>query len=189
MSTSALFTSLEEFTSIEELILHRPPMLLLESIVEWDEKSLSAVVDPASSYLFANSDGSIPAWVGIEYMAQAISARAGIAARLNGKAISVGLLLGTRKYTTQVASFAPDQKLLVEVRELLRDETDLVLFDCHIYANETLLASAQIKGTEPDDVKMVVAQFQHKREAMLEKYEAMLENQKAIQDKNPQDEK
>lgn len=154
-----MFTS-EALTSIQDLILHRPPMLFLESVVEWNEKSLSAVVNPASSYLFTNSDGTIPAWVGIEYMAQAISARSGIAARLRGKPISIGLLLGTRKYTTYVASFAPDQKLLVKVRELLRDETNLVLFDCQIYLNETLLASAEIKGVEPDDVKALLAQFQ-----------------------------
>ncbi len=165
MSTSALFTSSEEFTSIEDLILHRPPMLLLESVAECNEKGLTAVVNPASSHLFANPDGTIPAWVGIEYMAQAISARAGIAARSRGEAISVGLLLGTRKYTTHVESFAPDQKLLVKVRELFRDETNLVLFDCQIYNEETLLATAEVKGIEPDDIKAVVAQFQQTREA------------------------
>ena len=105
MSTTALFTS------IEDLILHRPPMLLLESVASWDDTGLSAVVNLQNSYLFADSDGAIPAWVGIEYMAQAISARAGIAARLRGEPISVGLLLGTRKYATKVASFAPGQKL------------------------------------------------------------------------------
>jgi predicted hotdog family 3-hydroxylacyl-ACP dehydratase len=166
MSTPAYLTSAEEFAAIEDLILHRSPMLLLESIAEWNDMGLSAVVNPANSYLFADANGAIPAWVGIEYMAQAISAFAGIVARARGETIKVGLLLGTRKYTTQIASFAPEQKLLVKVRELLRDETNLVLFDCHIYADKTLLASAEIKALEPDDVKAVVAQFEQMREAM-----------------------
>ncbi len=154
------------FASIENLILHRPPMLLLESVAEWNETGLSAVVNPAASHLFADPDGAIPAWVGIEYMAQAISAYSGIQAKLRSESISVGLLLGTRKYTAQVASFAPKQKLLVRVRELLRDETNLVLFACQIYANETLLASAEIKAIEPDDVHAVVAEFKKTRESM-----------------------
>ncbi|MES2673042.1 MAG: hypothetical protein V4660_02325 [Pseudomonadota bacterium] len=169
MNTSVLLPSTEEFPAIEELILHRAPMLLLESVVEWNEMGLSAVVNPASSYLFADADGAIPAWVGIEYMAQAISAFAGIVARSRGETISVGLLLGTRKYVTQVANFVPEQKLVVKVRELLRDETNLVLFDCQIYADKILLASAEIKAMEPDDVKAVIAQFQQTRAVMQEK--------------------
>ncbi|MES2822117.1 MAG: beta-hydroxyacyl-ACP dehydratase [Pseudomonadota bacterium] len=169
MNTSVSLPSTEEFLAIEDLILHRSPMLLLESVVEWDEMGVSAVVNPASSYLFADSQGAIPAWVGIEYMAQTISAFAGIVARSHGKPISVGLLLGTRRYTTQVASFAPEQKLLVKVRELLRDETNLVLFDCQIYADKKLLASAEIKALEPDDVKAVIAQFAQTHAVMQEK--------------------
>ena len=157
MNTSPLFTS------IEDLILHRPPMLLLESVAEWDETGLTAVVDPTHSYIFADASGAIPAWVGIEYMAQAISAHAGISARLRGEPISVGFLLGTRKYTPQVASFAPNKKLFVKVREIFRDETNLVLFDCQIYADGVLLASAEIKGIEPDDVKAIVAQLSNSK--------------------------
>jgi predicted hotdog family 3-hydroxylacyl-ACP dehydratase len=153
------------FESIEDLVLHSSPMLLLKSVASWNEIGLEAIVDPLDSYLFADANGAVPAWVGIEYMAQAISARSGIAARLRGEPISVGLLLGTRKYTAHVTHFAPHQTLLVKIHELLRDETNLVLFACQIYADETLVASAEVKGIEPRDLSEVITQFQHMREA------------------------
>ena len=41
-------------------------------------------------------DGQVPAWVGIEYMAQAIAAWAGCRARAAGKPPQLGFLLGSR---------------------------------------------------------------------------------------------
>ncbi len=147
------------FTSIAELVPHRAPMLLLESIVDWDLNGVDAVINPRDSSLFADTKGEVPAWVGIEYMAQAISALAGIEAKKRGEPVCIGFLLGTRKYHAQVASFKPEQKLLVKVRELLRDESNLVLFNCEIYAEEKLLASAEIKAIQPENIDDVIAQF------------------------------
>ena len=110
---------------------------------------VEAIADPVDSYLFADGEGKIPAWVGLEYMAQAISAYAGIIARQNGEEPSIGFLLGTRRYDTHVDSFTPGQQLRVNVREVFRDENNLVLFDCDIHAGEDLLASAQVKAIQP----------------------------------------
>jgi predicted hotdog family 3-hydroxylacyl-ACP dehydratase len=147
------------FHSVAELVPHKAPMLLLESIATWDLTGVDAVVNPRDSVLFADANGEIPAWVGIEYMAQAISALAGIEAKTRGEPVCIGFLLGTRKYSAQVASFKAEQKLLVKVRELLRDETNLVLFNCEIYAEDTLLASAEIKAIQPENIDAVIAQF------------------------------
>lgn len=147
------------FAPIEDLILHRPPMLLLKAVTHWQETGVDAIVDPRDSYLFADSSGMIPAWVGIEYMAQAISAFAGINARSRGEPLCLGFLLGTRKYTAQATSFHPQQNLLVKVRELLRDEDNLVLFDCQIYADDKLLASAELKAIQPKNVDAVINHF------------------------------
>jgi predicted hotdog family 3-hydroxylacyl-ACP dehydratase len=51
------------------------------------------------------------------------------------------------------------QELRVIGHELLRDETDLVLFNCEIYGGEQLLANAEIKAIQPKDVEAVMAQF------------------------------
>lgn len=145
--------------TIEQLVLHRAPMLLLDSLICSDENSAEVLVNTKDSFLFANAEGQVPAWVGIEYMAQAVSAFAGIEAQKQGKALCMGFLLGTRKYTAQVTHFSHHQQLVVKVRELMRDETNLVLFNCQIYADNTLLASAEIKAIQPKDNDAMLTQL------------------------------
>jgi predicted hotdog family 3-hydroxylacyl-ACP dehydratase len=147
------------FESVQDLLLHRPPMLLLKSVVCWGEGELEALVDPRDSRLFMDASEQIPSWVGIEYMAQAIGALAGIESRRAGKPVCLGFLLGTRRYHAEVTHFDPEQELRIKVRELLRDETNLVLFNCEIYSDEQLLAHAEIKAIQPKDVEAVMAQF------------------------------
>lgn len=147
------------FESVQDLLLHRPPMLLLKSVVRWGEGELEALVDPRDSHLFMDADEQIPTWVGIEYMAQAIGALAGIESRRAGNPVCLGFLLGTRRYHAEVTHFDPAQELRVKVRELLRDETNLVLFNCEIHSGEQLLAHAEIKAIQPKDVEAVMAQF------------------------------
>ena len=139
------------YRDIEELVLHRPPMLLVHALTEWDAISAEVLVNTQDSALFAETDGRIPAWVGIEYMAQAVSAYAGILAKQNGEPLCLGFLLGTRRYSTNVSHFSAGEQLRICVKELLRDETNLVLFDCHIYRGIDLLATAEIKAIQPKD--------------------------------------
>src|SRR5690606_41142867 len=81
------------FDSVEDLVLHRPPLLLLQSVSHWDVGHVEAIADPVDSYLFADGEGNVPAWVGLEYMAQAISAYAGIidrkSTRLNSSHVKI----------------------------------------------------------------------------------------------------
>lgn len=147
------------FESVQDLLLHRSPMLLLKSIASWGEGELEAVVDPQDSRLLMDDDGRIPSWVGIEYMAQAIGALAGIESRQAGLPVSLGFLLGTRRYHAEIPYFSRDQELRVKVNQLLRDETNLVLFNCEIYAGDQLLAHAEIKAIQPRDVDALMAQF------------------------------
>lgn len=144
------------FPAIADLVLHSSSMLLVESVVRWDESGIEVMVNPADSHLFFDARGEVPSWVGIEYMAQAISAYAGLEAFMSGEPLRIGFLLGTRKYTALVPSFDPQQKLRVKVRELLRDETNLVLFDCAIYRDETLVAQAEIKAIQPDNANAII---------------------------------
>lgn len=142
----------ELYNSVQQLVPHRPPMLLINSVLEADDEGLIAKVNPAESSLFIDSEGRVPAYVGIEYMAQAISAWAGLIAHKAGKPIQLGFLLGTRRYQARVPFFDLNTPLQIHVREILRDEMNLALFDCQIFAGEMLLASAQIKAIQPDNI-------------------------------------
>lgn len=148
----------EFYNSIQELVPHRPPLLLIQNILEADDQGLRACVNTADSGIFSAQDGKIPSYVGIEYMAQAISAWAGLAAKREGRPIQLGFLLGTRRYHSQVAYFEANTQLQVRVREMLRDETNLVLFDCQVLAGEQVLATAQIKAIQPDNLDALLEQ-------------------------------
>ncbi|MFS2044934.1 hypothetical protein ACEN9Z_12955 [Stenotrophomonas geniculata] len=62
--------------AIEEVVPHRQDMCLLQRITHWDQDTLEAELVVPEAGLFVEN-GEVPAWVGIEYMAQAIAAWAG----------------------------------------------------------------------------------------------------------------
>jgi predicted hotdog family 3-hydroxylacyl-ACP dehydratase len=106
-------------------------MILLDRIIDFDEYALSAELTVRDDGLFGN-DKIVPAWVGIEYMAQAIAAYAGIQAKQAGEPIKLGLLLGTRRYTSNVGGFALGTVLSIHVSRVMQDDK-LSVFDCKIY--------------------------------------------------------
>ena len=96
-------------------------------------------------------DGGVPAWVGVEYMAQAIAAWAGCHARGQGRTPPIGFLLGTRRYDSAVERFDSGRVLRVEARRELLGENGLGVFACRILAGEEELATANVSVFEPPD--------------------------------------
>lgn len=90
-------------------------MCLLDRIVAVDGGSLLAEVTPAPEAMFANA-GSIPGWVGLEWLAQAVAAWAGWQAAARGEAPAVGFLIGSRRFETAVEGFATNETFHIAVR-------------------------------------------------------------------------
>ena len=76
--------------SIEELLIHRPPMLLLDKVVGYNEAEVVASVIITESSLLLTPEG-VPGHVAIEYMAQACGAYAGAMALDAGAPVKIGL--------------------------------------------------------------------------------------------------
>ena len=91
---------------------------------------------------------TVPASLGIEYMAQTIAALGGMKRRLAGKPLDLGFLLGTRRYDCNVATFAVGSVLTVSVKRLVEDQ-GLGVFDCQIKA-EGISVSAKLNVYQPD---------------------------------------
>jgi len=129
------------FPPIAEVIPHRPPMLLLDRIVEFTpEKSVTCEVRIRGDAPFVE-DGGVPAVVGIEYMAQSVAAFAGLSARADGKGVRIGLLLGCREMTLAIDAFAVGDTLTVNARRTW-GETDLGHFSCNVQRGAETLATA-----------------------------------------------
>lgn len=140
-----------ELLPIESYVPHRGAMLLLDRLIAADEESAVAEVTVPLGGLFLHEAG-MPSWVGIEYMAQTVAAWAGWRALQKGRAVQIGFLLGSRRYETAQAFFAPGTRLTVSVRCELLGDNGLGMFDCRIEADgEKELATARISVFEPGD--------------------------------------
>ncbi|MEE8059044.1 MAG: 3-hydroxylacyl-ACP dehydratase [Pseudomonadales bacterium] len=144
------------FDSVDELLPHSGEMVLISDVTYWDDESTCVVVHQVGTSVFADDEGNVPAWVGVEYMAQAVAIFAGIQAKLNDQPIRLGFLLGTRRYSSYVSSFPKNTRLDIRVNRQFFEENGIALFACSIYAGEKLLAEADIKAIQPDNVDELI---------------------------------
>jgi len=99
---------------IAPLIPHARGMCLLTRLIDADEAGGVAETLTRRDDLFAETDG-IPAWVGVEWLAQTVAAWAGFRAAASGEAPAPGLLLGARRYHARVPVFTFDQRIRIAV--------------------------------------------------------------------------
>jgi len=143
--------------TIERFIPHRPPMRLIDRLIEADDEGVVVEADVPLQGRFVD-DGAMPTWVGIELMAQAISAWAGARAHRRGQPTKLGMLLGTRRFRIRRTSLPAGATVRIHVRcELLADH-GLGMFDCHIKLGDETVASAYVSVFEPDDSVSYLAQ-------------------------------
>ena len=83
---------------ILEYIPHRPPMLLINRMIEVGEKFSKALVFIDSEASFYEQGLGVPNWIAIEYMGQTAALIAGYQLENNLREPSLGFLLGTRSY-------------------------------------------------------------------------------------------
>ncbi len=139
-----------EMPDIRSLVPHSGTMVLLDRVISADENTLCAEVVIRPNSLFY-ADGGVGAWIGIEYMAQAIGAYAGYRARLRGEPVKIGFLLGTRRYESYRPLFARGSVLKIHIRRVLQSDNGLASFDCHIDDESGELANASVNVFQPAD--------------------------------------
>ncbi|MDR7332793.1 hotdog family protein [Roseateles asaccharophilus] len=140
----------DRFPPITELVPHAGPMCLLDRVITAEGERLSAEVVVPADGMFSQ-DGGVGAWVGIEYMAQAVAAWAGWQGRQAGEAPRIGLLLGTRRYRCSVPRFGVGQRLQVDIARAYQADNGLGQFECRIHADGMELASATLTVFGPED--------------------------------------
>jgi predicted hotdog family 3-hydroxylacyl-ACP dehydratase len=130
-------------------------MVLLDEILAYDERSLTAGLTVRATTPFLEADG-VPIHVGLEYMAQACGAFAGVWARERGEAVKIGFILGTRQYRAHVPCFRHGERLVISVSVLYQDE-QTGAFDCRIEVMGALAAEAQVSVYQPDPAQLSAA--------------------------------
>jgi len=129
------------YPPISELIPHADGMLLLNRVLAHQETHTVCGTSADRSPLFANPDGSVPSWLGIEYMAQCAAVHGELENRSRGERPRPGLLLGSRRIEFHADVFRAGDPLEVTARHHM-GECGLVAFDCSIRSvasDETLV--------------------------------------------------
>ncbi len=143
-----------------DLVSHRAPMLLLDEILAHDPGRTTCRTTIREDALFRGPDGLVPAWTGLEYMAQCIAVHAGLRARAAGRRPPLGLLIGSRRLDFHRTGF-PSGQVLHIVAEHVWGETGLAAFACRIDDADTgrILAEGALKVFAPDNVEAFMARM------------------------------
>ena len=127
-----------------EFVLHRPPMLLLDRLVEIGPEFAICEWRVREEGEFLIPDRGVPAYVGVEYMAQCNAVHAGARERVYGNPPQLGLLLGTRHFKADVRYFEVGATYQVKCRELARNTEGVASFDCQIFFNGRTIVNGQL---------------------------------------------
>jgi predicted hotdog family 3-hydroxylacyl-ACP dehydratase len=144
------------FPPIEAILPHRGTLLLLESVHALSDESLCAHATVQAGAWYADAQGAMPAWIGVELMAQAIAAHVALIAMRKGEKARPGVLLGSRSYEAYRPSFARGSRLLVSAKELLRSEAGHGAYECSIAIGDACCAEAVVKVFQPTDFQSFI---------------------------------
>jgi predicted hotdog family 3-hydroxylacyl-ACP dehydratase len=149
---------MSHFPSIEDLLMHREKMLLLQEVTAFSDEAVVCRAVPDAGAWYTGGSGGMPAWIGIELMAQAIAAHVALHARSAGKPPRPGALLGTRAYRSVRPSFPAGEPLAVHARQTFRNADGLASYDCTIVSREEeQLATAALTVYEPEDFDQFIS--------------------------------
>ncbi|EWH10607.1 3-hydroxylacyl-ACP dehydratase [Catenovulum agarivorans DS-2] len=138
--------------AIEEVVPHDHPMILLDSIESYTDNTAVCQVKITPDVNFYDTQlAGVPAYVGVEYMAQSIAAFANANERDQGKEVALGFLVSSRKYKAIQPSFKLDELLTVQVERLYKEDNGLSVFDCQILVDEQVRVEATINVFQPDE--------------------------------------
>jgi len=134
---------------IESLLPHVGRMIFLDRVMSWEAEHIvcERLVRAGDSLVEAKG---LPAWAGVELMAQAVAAWNGCQVLSAGGEVRPGFLLGTRAYRASVDFFPPGTVLTVEATRQFHAEDGMGAFACRIHAGD-LRADARLTVFSPPD--------------------------------------
>lgn len=136
---------------LDELIAHRPPMRFIDRVVAVsDTESIAEAHVGSGNPLFITGCG-VPAYAGIEMMAQTIAAIDGMKRKRDGLPPRIGFLLGSRRYWVGCEDFAEGACLRVTANMVFSDGA-MHVFECRIDdENGKMLANAALNVFVPNN--------------------------------------
>ena len=135
---------------IDQLIPHSGNMILIDRLLEADDDSATAELTVINDQRFSGPADQVPAWVGIEYMAQTIAAWAGYKAHCHQVPLRLGFLLGSRRYTCNTPAFECGTTLTITIEKVFDEDSGLASFNCAIQGSN-VEAHANLNVFQPNE--------------------------------------
>ena len=142
---------------LAQLLPHAGDMILIDQVLAFDQEQIHTRLTVRAGGLFNREDGSLPAWVGVELMAQSVAAYAGCRARVQGDPVELGFLLGTRKFECNVEHFPLGAELHIHALRSLEDDNGMGVFECHL-TGPCIHATARLNVFRPPQADHYLAQ-------------------------------
>ncbi len=117
---------------VDTLLPHTGAMILLDAVIEAEGERIVCSSSVRPGGLFNDAAGHLPAWCGVELMAQCVAAWAGWQAQCEQRPVRLGFLLGTRHYRCDVDAFPQGSELIVEAIRSFHDDNGMAMFACRI---------------------------------------------------------
>ena len=140
----------EELLSI---MPHRGKMLLLTKVNEYDLKneSIEAEYHLTEDCLFYDpAAAGVPAWVGFELIAQAVSAFMGIKTRAKGEPVKIGFILGVSQVQMGLSFFKTGSIILIKAQEF-ECMDPLYMYKGEIFIDGEKVLEGKLTVMEVDD--------------------------------------
>lgn len=137
----------ESFPPAAELLPHRGRAVMIDEVLSDSEDRIEVAAHITREHPFFVEGRGVPTWVGIELMAQAIAAHAGLSGRRAQRPPRNGMLLGTRRYQAQSAYLPEGTRLTVCAERELGDsgvDGSVGACACTIQGEGRTLAAATI---------------------------------------------
>jgi predicted hotdog family 3-hydroxylacyl-ACP dehydratase len=130
---------------ISSLIPHSGAMCLIDTVVMWDETTITCVTDshraPDNPLLRHNRLATLHAF---EYGAQAAAIHGGLIAQTSGSAVPYALLATIRKAQMFTQWLDTEMKSLTVFATHVFGDSAGTIYDCHVAVDDRLLASARL---------------------------------------------
>lgn len=146
-----------DYACAERYLPHQTPMVLVEEVVAIGEDSAHCRVSVSGTGVlapFLDAEGNLPAWFGIEIIAQTVGVWSGWYQRqIQDVKPEPGMLLGGRGYRCQQACFPAGSLLDIRIKLLMRDEK-IGSFEGDISIAGESFASGRLNTYQPDKAEL-----------------------------------
>ena len=138
-----------DLPEIDFLLPHRPPMILLDNVIERGVNSVTCSVTLHQHSPFIQN-GQVRAVMSLEYMAQCVAAFVGWNARDRGEEPKIGYLLGCRDLVLNRDQLFVGEEFMVTTEQVWGNP-QLASFHCKITHDGERVASGVLNVYQPVD--------------------------------------